>query len=162
MQKQQFVNRYSADVARYTKEQADFAEAYTFLANSVDKELAVRGFRDDAKRMQALQFEEAQLVSLAFESGDSPAERIYELAKMRGYKPSASNGENQNETDKVAELKRTAAASRSLGGTPGAVDKGPISLEPHRSEPVSSAISPPHHALPTHRHPFRSRRLFET
>jgi len=112
----QFISAYQGAAQEYAKTTPDFAEAYRFMEQSRIKEHMAAGFteREAAARLQE---EEAFIVNKAFREGVNPAERIYALAKARGYSnrpPEPSLAEKQLE-----QIDKGLRNSRSLSSTPG-------------------------------------------
>lgn len=115
-EQQQFVARYRAAAEEYGTRQKDFTQAYEWLNKNVESELQARGFTDPLQRQQIMAQEEAALVRLANRDNANPAERIYNLAKHRGYK-AATDVE-----DKIVNLDKSTTKARSLGGVGGGTE----------------------------------------
>lgn len=110
------VQRYVALAAEFSRKQPDFQEAYDWLARQRDEELREMGLYDPAQRMAEIRREEMWLAEQAMGAGANPAERIYAVAKLRGYQ--AKKG-TPNGADRLTAIERGQAAAKSLGGTAG-------------------------------------------
>jgi hypothetical protein len=122
---QQFVSHCRSKAEEFSKGQPDFYDAYKYLRQKQQDEYRTVGF-DDAVIEQMLINDEMAISARAFEDEVNPAERFYNLAKRRGYKPAdQKNGENE----KFAQHERGIQASKSLSSTPGKTAKGKVSLE---------------------------------
>lgn len=116
-------NAYVADARAFVGKTPDFTEAYQFLLQGRDLELQAYGITDAQERAKIIQDEERNLVARALKDNASPSERVYNLAKARGY---AKKAEAKPEPDKKAEeqidtIARGQAASKTLssaGGSP--------------------------------------------
>ena len=121
-QHNQVVNAYVADAQRVARDKPDFADAYTHLLETRDRELQAMGYTDPIMRQKARQNDEFTVVTIAMQNGISPAEAIYNLAVARGFQAGkAKNGNGA--ADKLATVKQGQEANRSLsaaGGTAGA------------------------------------------
>lgn len=115
---QQFVSAYQAKSAEFAQKTPEFKEAYNFIVSNRDRELQILGFTDPVQRNNIISNEELGIAQQAFREGVNPAQRIYEMAKFRGFKPQTVSppGESAANLDKE---KQAAAATRSLGGVPG-------------------------------------------
>lgn len=79
-----FREKYSASAEAFKQDAPDFTDAYNFLVESRLSELQTIGWSpEDANRI--LVEDEKGIVNLAYQNEVNPAERIYNLAKMRGY-----------------------------------------------------------------------------
>ncbi len=126
---QNFVNRYHDSAQSYAKEQTDFKEAYAFLNNQRLTELKDGGFTDQEAKQIILE-DEMSIVSRAFNDGVNPAERVYKIAKARGYQVVANKVDAANTAEqRIAQLEKGVAASKSLGSAGGKSDKGALTLE---------------------------------
>lgn len=79
-----FVNTYANYAREYVQHQPDFGEAYTFLKQSRFNEYLTAGY-DYTQATALMVDDEAAIVSKAINDGVNPAERMYHLAKARGY-----------------------------------------------------------------------------
>lgn len=122
-QRSQIVNAYVADAQRVAREKPDFADAYTHLLETRDRELQAMGYTDPMMRQQARQNDEFTVAAIAMQNKISPAEAIYNLAIARGWQPGKGKNGSGNAADKLATVKQGQEANRSLssaGGTAGA------------------------------------------
>jgi hypothetical protein len=124
---QQFIGRYQNDALEYAQSKApDFKEAYAFLNNSYLKELTESGFtREEASRL--LVENETAIVGKAYQIGINPAERMYNLAKLRGYQNDSNNSKKVEQ--KLNQLEKGVKESRSLNAPGGKSEGGPLTLE---------------------------------
>jgi len=114
-------NRYVADAREFLTRQADFLDAYHFFIQHRDAELAAGGVADPEERARMFNKDEQTIVLRALQRGDSPAERVYALAKARGYAP--GNARGRGTAGRIENIQRGRAATRSLstiGGSAGA------------------------------------------
>lgn len=120
-------NTYMASAQEFASRQTDFRDAYQFLMQGRDAELQAYGVSDPQERMRMIASEERGLVQRAMRDRVNPAERVYALAKARGYALKAPEPEPKPEPKvelKAADLDTIAkgiASSKSLsaaGGSP--------------------------------------------
>lgn len=91
-QREQGVARaYIADAQAFIQKTPDFGQAYEFLKTQRDAELIEAGIADPARRAQAMLADEKALVEDAIRNKISPTERIYRVAKARGYRPAEAS-----------------------------------------------------------------------
>jgi hypothetical protein len=119
---------YMNDAQRFAVASPDFLEAYQHLLRGRDEELAHVGVADAKQRAAMIAAEERDIVEASLRAGLSPAQRIYGLARLRGYAPAAvagspgSTAAAPSVSDEIARIKAGAGASKSLsqaGGTGG-------------------------------------------
>lgn len=117
---QQFINSYQESAQEFAKTTPEFKDAYSFLSESRIKEYVEAGY-SHAQANQLLIEDEMAIAAKAFQDGVNPAERMYKLAKVRGYqgKPQAQNLNAINKGMKM---------SKSLNGAGGNSANG-ISLD---------------------------------
>ncbi len=123
-QQQEFVSKYQQSAQVYAQQQTDFNDAYRFLMSSRQSELQAVGYEPNIAA-QIMAQEEAMIVGKAFDDGVNPAERMYALAKTRGYAKAAP--EQTPEEVKMQTLEKGLEASRSLSS--GNATKGEMTLE---------------------------------
>jgi hypothetical protein len=104
---------YHAQVDEFARRQPDYDQAYKHLVADREAELATLGYADPIARLHMVAQEEAAIVARALADGANPAERIYAVARRRGYKPGGGDGE------KLLLAERGQAAGKSLGSAPG-------------------------------------------
>ena len=114
----QFVSAYQDDAGRFTKTTPDFTDAYKFLLNSRAEELKVLGYEGKALH-DAIVADEYASAEMAFRQGVSPAERLYGLAKLRGYAAKAKDGNGQA-AEALDRIEKGQAANKSLAAAGGA------------------------------------------
>lgn len=118
-QNNQFLMAYHQSAQQFSESHKDFPQAYQALITGRVNELKAGGVDAATAKMMA-ESEEQFIVSQAFQQGGNPAERIYALAKARGYK-SENSGAKLETIEKGQQAKSLAGA----GSTP----KEPDSLE---------------------------------
>ena len=120
---------YNQDAARLAQEDPNFNEAYQYWGNSRMNELVAGG----ATREQAQNIvyqEESAAVVRAMQDGESPAERVYAIAKARGYKPAEAPAGGQPPAEPGPDLEKIAAGQNNAQGTPGGgTEPTPMTLE---------------------------------
>jgi hypothetical protein len=124
----EFVNKYAQSANAYKQENPDFQPAYGFLVESTKAELRAAGYNED-EVARALVIREAEVVAKAYQDGVNPAERIYNLAKSRGYFKSttAPSQDVSNAQQKLEATKKGMELSKSLDG--GVPPSGKMTLE---------------------------------
>lgn len=113
----QLVRHYQDDAAQFTAKTPDFQEAYNFLIRSRAEELMALGYESHADLEDALKNEEISIATLAFQKGKSPAEVIYGLAQMRGYKKADPKAAAEAKLDTI---ERGSGLNKSLSAAAGA------------------------------------------
>ena len=106
-QRQQFVHAYGTQAQAFAVKQPDFKAAYDHFLTSVKEELIDAGFTDPNVIAQQLQSYEESIVGKAFQDKANPAERIYNLAKRRGYTPKGSDAKATLDTVKAGQKAET-------------------------------------------------------
>jgi chemotaxis protein histidine kinase CheA len=129
---EEFRNRYAESAQAFAKDQPDFGSAYHHLVKSRLDEYTHAGYtRKEAE--QLLIEDEAAIVAKAYRDGVNPAERIYSLAKIRGYQAAAKNqpasvDKLEESVQKLEQLQKGLQASKSLSGGGGKA-QAPLTLE---------------------------------
>ena len=123
-QRQSIISQYAAQANQFASENPDFGAAYAHLLNERRAELNAMGWKPE-QITQMLENEELVLAVKSFEDEVNPAQRIYELAKLRGYKKQEETQETQGKLDQVSKGQQ---ANRSLSGVKGQ-SKDELSLE---------------------------------
>lgn len=119
LQKQQndynnFLGQYQAAAKQYSEQHPEFQDAYTHLVQGRVKEHVLAGFTE-AEATQMANREEQAIVRLAFEQGANPAERLVELAKIRGWKAVAADaGTASPKVDKVDQVAKGQAEAKTI------------------------------------------------
>lgn len=116
----QFVSAYRQAAQEYTKQAPDFNDAYRFAIEHRTNELKAAGYPEQMIP-QILRQNEAEIVNLAFQQGINPAEKIYEIAKLRGWKNQPAEPEQKMQT-----LEKGVKASKPTSGAP---QGGEVTLE---------------------------------
>jgi hypothetical protein len=78
-------NAYVSDARQFAQRTPDFAQAYHWLMNNRDAELAAAGYRDPNERARIIHADERDIVARALHSRQSPSAVVYGLAKARGF-----------------------------------------------------------------------------
>lgn len=110
---------YRRDASSFAEKQADFGDAYQFLMKGRDAELQAYGISDPQERARVILDEERNLVQRAIHDQASPAERVYALAKARGYVKAEEK--KPDAAEKIETIARGQSASKTLsnaGGSP--------------------------------------------
>lgn len=115
---QAFMSQYKDDATRFSTQNPDFKEAYSSLMNGRFQELTAFGFSPEHANNIMLQ-EEAGIVSKAYQDRVNPAERLYQVAKMRGYNPTASKQQQPAPKSEIQQLAKAKEAGMSLSNTSG-------------------------------------------
>lgn len=118
-QQKKFISEYAASADEFKETTPDFDDAYDHLVDSRMKDYIASGYsKEEAANL--LQEDEIATVIKARQQGVNPAERIYALAKIRGYngnkKSDADNFKSQiaKNTQKINQLERGVKASKTL------------------------------------------------
>jgi hypothetical protein len=104
---------YRAQADDFEKQHPDFNAAYRHLLDDRNAELMTLGYGDPLTRGRIITEEESAIVARALADGANPAERIYAVARRRGYRPGSGDGERLRLAEKGQ------AAGKSLGSAPG-------------------------------------------
>lgn len=122
---QAFIN---GDPSAEIEPHPDFHEAVKFLQDKHKAELKEAGY--NASEVQQIMAARAQSVALkALEAGKSPAERVYSLAKLNGYKKPAAVVK-ETEAEKIArQAKSQEKAGKTISSLPGGESKGGLTAE---------------------------------
>src|SRR5688572_14826361 len=104
------MNNYVKHVHGFKSKTQDFDKAYNFLMQSRFTELTEAGY-ETHEAQQMIANEERMLVEDAFNREMNPAERIYKMAKARGYAKEESEAEKQIKT-----VQKGLEASKNLKG----------------------------------------------
>jgi hypothetical protein len=111
-----------------TEAHPDFLEAVAFLRDKQTKELKAAGY--EQHEINQILVARAQDVSLrALKANDSPAKRVYSLAKLNGYK-AAQPKPAETEAEKIArQAKSQEKAGKTISALPGGEAKGGLTAE---------------------------------
>lgn len=131
-QRTEVLNAYQGDVRRVMAAQPEFAEAYNHLLTTRIEELKLLGV-PESEAVQAVRDEEFGIAQAAIRAGQSPAERLMQIAKIRGFAPKAAApaapaAPAETAAEKSARIAKGQAASLSLSSAGGA-PAGEITLE---------------------------------
>lgn len=83
----QMAGNYQQEAVRFAGAEPNFWGAYQFLLNLRSGQLRAAGWTDETKIAQQVVKEEKGLVRNAFTDGESPAKRIFDMAKAAGFAP---------------------------------------------------------------------------
>lgn len=119
---QAMLNVYSAKAAEYQQSNKEFPDAYKFLLESRKNEYLAVGYSLDQVNLMIEQ-DELAIVHKAFEDEVNPAERIFNIAKARGYQ-----AKKVTPQQKIESIDKGVKASKTLSSVSGASPKG-LTLE---------------------------------
>ena len=122
----------------------DYEPALAYLMGQRQAELQAVGIRDPMQRQQILSNEYLTVAQIALGENRNPAEAIYEIAKVRGYKPANGNGAAPPQevippvsaAERVANVAAGQQQSRSLSNARGSA---PVPLTAQRLIEMSPA-----------------------
>ena len=114
----QFIGSYKASAEEFSSRTPEFKDAYKYLIGARDRELTTLGYMDPRQRHQMIVQDEAQIVALAMQDGVNPAERLFAVAKDRGFKKT----EPKNDAQKLDTIQRGQQAAKSLGAVSGGAE----------------------------------------
>jgi hypothetical protein len=121
------IGDYRTQAAQFEATTPDFRAAYSFLLQSRAAELQALGYTDPKQIQGFLEADEFAIAQNALQAKANPAERLYKLAEMRGYKkadPGGQGGQQQqqgaNGAQKLDAIQRGQQANKSLNSTGGA------------------------------------------
>lgn len=138
-QQQQFISAYAQKAKEFSQEEPDFMDAYRHLVSERIEEHLMAGY-DQATANELMKQEEAAIVAKAFEDGENPAERIYNLAKRRGYSQSAKSQSGQApKSSKLDMVKQGLKVNKSLGSNQGSAAKQVESFDENDIDNMSDA-----------------------
>lgn len=117
-QRGELVRNYAAAASDFERATPDFKPAYAHLLQSRAAELAELGY-SPGEIQQAIQNEELQIATVAFQKGKNPGEIIYNLAKQRGYVKKDDKAAADAAAAKLDAQERGQQANKSLSNTGG-------------------------------------------
>jgi len=131
-QRDQFIYQYKGAAQQYAKTNPDFTNAYQSLLKGRISEYKAAGY-DEQEAMQFVEQDELAIAAKAFQDGVNPAERIVELAKVRGWTVEREAElkkmlEIETGAENVDRIRRGQAAGKSLSGSAGKRE-GALTLE---------------------------------
>ncbi len=114
----------TASETTFTVENADYPKALDYARELKAKEFRVWGYPEE-QIPQLVNFSEAQVAALAKERGVSPAQIVYNYAKLHGYRADAQLAALAKERDetpgdkitRLAETQKTTQSTAGAGGT---------------------------------------------
>lgn len=114
-QENAFKQAYMNAAQQFSQKNNDFTDAYKFLTNARAQEHMAAGFsREEAESL--LLEEEAAIVAKAFKDKVNPAERMYNLAKNRGYSAKAAPASKGKSLTDIKKGMDNAKSLKSGGG----------------------------------------------
>lgn len=119
----EFMGKYVDSAQKFSANNSDFAEAYKYITEQREQEYRASGYSAEEAK-QILLEEELSLVAKAYKDGADPAERIYNLAKHRGFASQPQQTPKSSTGNKMDNLERGIKASKTLG-TSGAMQNSP-------------------------------------
>jgi len=131
VQLNQFLTKCNESVQNYQKDVPDYQDAYMHARNQRVAMLKVNGL-NDPQAQEMVNREELQVAAKAYQDGVNPAERIYELAKVFGYKRAevAEEADKTEEAEhKLREREKNVNANKSLSSVTGSPVKRPVGYE---------------------------------
>lgn len=113
------------DLEGFAAKEPSFMEAYAYVVTQRDKELEAFGERDANRRQAIIRNEARELMEGALRSGQSAAERIWQIAQVRGYQPKPKAPANAppidpkaaEQIDRINKGKEASASLRGAGTT---------------------------------------------
>lgn len=120
------ISQYRALANEYKSQTPDFDAAYTHLRQSRYDEYVAAGYPPEQAQSFVIE-DEFQIAAKAIQDGVNPGERLYALAKVRGYQRPVDKPAEPNAAEKMEALARGQAAAKSLSG--GGTGKAELSLE---------------------------------
>ncbi|WP_264046897.1 hypothetical protein [Methylobacterium flocculans] len=123
-QRDEVLTAYRGDVQRTIAAQPEFAQAYEHLFSGRIAELKLLGV-PEGDAVQAVRDEEFGIAQAAIAAGQSPAARLMQLAKLRGFAPKAAEpaapaAPAETPSERSARIAKGQAASLSLSSAGGA------------------------------------------
>ena len=121
MRRQQELNELrsfaTASETTFAAENADYPKALDYARDLKAKEFRMWGYPEE-QIPQLVNFSEAQVAALAKERGVSPAQIVYDYAKIHGYKAEVPTND-ETAGDKIARLEKTQKTTQSTAGAGG-------------------------------------------
>lgn len=116
----EFVDRYAASAQAYKAENPEFAPAYNHLMQTRLDELIAMGY-NQAEAVNIRTQDEIAIAAKAYADGVNPGERLYALAKMRGFSQAQPQAQAPiaDAAQKLDQLEKGLNASKSLSNASG-------------------------------------------
>lgn len=121
-----FISAYDGATRQFRQATPDYDDAFDFAREQRGRQLEILG-HDEAEIESILNGEEEFIARRALQSGENPASRFYELAKLWGFQ-GGSKGNGAAKHD-LATIRRGQGAARSLGAAGGSAPPGQLTLE---------------------------------
>jgi hypothetical protein len=121
-QQEQVVNAYRAQSEQFKASTPDFNDAYNHVLTNRLKELKTMGL-DEAQARHTVAQEEYNIALKSLQDGVNPAQRIYEIAALRGYQKKATAEVPKKDLSVIEKGQKNAKVSAS------ATPEGELSLE---------------------------------
>lgn len=106
---EQIKQNYATQAHQFEAQAPDFRDAYNHLIQNRAQELSIAGLSSEQIDAQIKQ-EELQLAAQSLQAGVNPAQRLYEMAKTRGYRPRAAQPKQTAQDRQDMDEARKAAA----------------------------------------------------
>jgi predicted NUDIX family phosphoesterase len=119
---QQVETAYRIKANEYTADNPDFKDAYKYVLDNRLEELQVNGLSKQ-EAIALAQQEEFGIALKALQDGANPAERIYKIAQLRGYKKAEAKSEQKKDLSVIEKGQKNSKVSGS------ATPEGELSLE---------------------------------
>lgn len=111
-------NTYKAAADQFKAQTPDFLEAYNDLYAKLDKEMELAGVADPNQRRQQLMNSELQFVATQLRMGKNPAQAVYEMARLRGYSPKATEPAPADSVELQQKRQQAMSPLSGAGGKP--------------------------------------------
>jgi hypothetical protein len=122
----QFMQRYQSAAAEYAEQNPHFQDAYQHLVENRVQEHMIAGLTKE-QAIQTANREEQAIVRMAFENGSNPAEKLVELAKVRGWNATSQSPSTAQKVDKVDQVTQGQAEAKTI--SKGGEGKSEVTLE---------------------------------
>lgn len=120
------LNAFKSSAESFMQTTPDFTSAFDHLAKGRHIELQLAGISDEAQRNAIIGRDARALVAQAEKEGKNPAQRLYDVARARGYQPKvkteAADPDQSEAAKALARTNANQAASVSLGASGGAAE----------------------------------------
>lgn len=112
------IETYRHSASEFAQKSPDFMAAYNHLLKERREELRDLGYTDPVTLDTMLQNDEFALVAQSLQAGQNPAEKIYALAKRRGYKPADTKMATADVLDRIEKGQQAAKSVGAASGGP--------------------------------------------
>ena len=115
----QVLSAYKQDADTFKASHSDFDQAYEFLVSGRIAELQAVGHQNP---QEGVHQDELAIVIHALQTGKSPAETMYNVAKARGWRPGNGSADASGKLDAIERGQQQGRSLQSVGGAGGADD----------------------------------------